>query len=319
LELPLLPSTAELPLSPPHDELVALAAALPPELLFGTSSWTYPGWHGLIYRRRYPETGRSVAMLAEYVRYPLFRTVGVDSSFYRPPAETMLRRYASVLPPRFPCVSKVWDRLTVQTVSEARDRRRPGEPNPDFLDADLFREAMYEPYRAHFGDHTGPFVFEFRATASGEGLPPARFIDRLDRFFERLPRDARYAVELRDPAYLIPAYFAVLRQHNVAHVFNSWTRMPSIGRQLDHADAITADFVVARILLPPGRTYEEARAALAPFNAIPAPDLTLRQDVLRLLRCAVDLRIPGYILVNNKAEGSAPLTIAALARAIVER
>jgi hypothetical protein len=36
--------------------------------------------------------------------------------------------------------------------------------------------------------------------------------------------------------------------------------------------------------------------------------------VVRLIEQAVRLRIPAYVLVNNRAEGSAPLTIAAIAR-----
>ena len=40
----------------------------------------------------------------------------------------------------------------------------------------------------------------------------------------------------------------------------------------------------------------------------------LRADVARLIRMAAELRIPAYVLVNNRAEGSAPHTIAAIAR-----
>ena len=42
------------------------------------------------------------------------------------------------------------------------------------------------------------------------------------------------------------AVFAVLREHNVAHVFNSWTRMPPIGEQLDIPGSLSAPFTVAR-------------------------------------------------------------------------
>ena len=73
-----------------------VVAQLPPSLYLGTSTWTYPGWTGLIYERPYPKTGATVRMLAEYARYPLFRTVGVDSFFYRPPTpERRLRARAA--------------------------------------------------------------------------------------------------------------------------------------------------------------------------------------------------------------------------------
>jgi hypothetical protein len=36
------------------EELDRLAALIPPEIRFGTSTWTYPGWSGLVYHRAYP-------------------------------------------------------------------------------------------------------------------------------------------------------------------------------------------------------------------------------------------------------------------------
>ncbi|MEO8140436.1 MAG: hypothetical protein ABI742_12360, partial [Gemmatimonadota bacterium] len=66
-------------------------------------------------------------------------------------------------------------------------------------------------------------------------------------------------------------------------------------------------------LLRPGRTYSDAVDAFAPYDRIQDRNPELRQDVAKLIRQAAALRIPAYILVNNRAEGSAPLTIAAIA------
>jgi hypothetical protein len=90
--------------------------------------------------------------------------------------------------------------------------------------------------------------------------------------------------------------------------------MPSIGAQLDLTGAITGTFIVARALLRPGRTYDEAVDAFAPYDRIQDPNPELRHDLLRLIEAAVQLRIPAYLLVNNRAEGSAPRTIAEVAR-----
>ncbi len=253
-------------------------------------------------------------MLEEYARFPLFRTVGIDSSFYAPPSETVLESYAERLPPGFPCVSKVWNQLTVQTFSRAQDKARGGKVNPDFLNPDLFLEAVYEPYRRHFADHGGPFVFEFQAVGRGTGMTPERFASGLDAFFSALPRDGLYAVEIRNEEFLTPMYFAVLREHGVAHVFNSWTRMPSIGDQLDLPGSVSGPFIVARALLQQGRTYDEAVDAFAPYDRIQDPSPPLRRDLLRLIEAAVRTRIPAYLLVNNRAEGSAPLTVAEVLR-----
>ncbi|MEZ4457071.1 MAG: DUF72 domain-containing protein [Gemmatimonadales bacterium] len=301
--------------APTADELRALGERLPAEVRFGTSTWTYPGWTGLVYSRAYPASGATARMLGEYATFPLFRTVGIDSSFYGPPKPTTLANWAKVLPDGFRCVSKVWDRLTVHTFTGPRDDGRSGEPNPDFLNAELFRSDVWDLYQTHFGGHTGPFVFEFQTIAPGTGMTADRFADRLDRFFGRLPPEGEYGVELRNPDFLTDAYFAVLREHGVAHVFNSWTRMPGIGEQLDRAGSVTGRFLVARALLRPGRSYQEAVDRFAPYDRIRERQPELRRDLLRLVHTAAGLRLPAYLLVNNRAEGSAPLTITSVARA----
>jgi hypothetical protein len=121
-------------------------------------------------------------------------------------------------------------------------------------------------------------------------------------------------VEIRNEEFLTPMYFAVLREHGVAHVFNSWTRMPSIGTQLDLPGAVSGPFLLARALLRPGRTYDEAVDAFAPYDRIQDPSPELRADLVRLIALAVETRIPAYLLVNNRAEGSSPLTVAEVLR-----
>ncbi|MSR02444.1 MAG: DUF72 domain-containing protein [Gemmatimonadetes bacterium] len=293
-------------LRPTAEELERLRAAIPPDVHFGTSTWTYPGWTGLVYSKPYPASGATAKMLAEYARFPLFSTVGIDSSFYGPPKASSLTNWGKALPAGFRCVSKVWDRLTVFASK--------GQRNPDFLNADLFRSDIWEPYQAHFADHTGPFVFEFPTISRSDRVTPDQFAGLLDQFLGRLPTEGQYGIEIRNEDFLSPAYFAVLREHGVAHVFNSWTRMPSIGEQLDHPDSITARFIVARALLKPGRTYADAVDQFQPYDRIQEPNAPLRGDLVRLVQTAAGLRLPAYVLVNNRAEGSAPLTIAAVAR-----
>src|SRR5438094_9916885 len=93
-------------LPPPPPGLVALGNRIPASIKFGTSTWTYDGWAGDVYHRAY-RGAQPARRLEEYARYPLFRTVGIDSAFYDPPTEEVLAVYARALPPGFPCVSKV--------------------------------------------------------------------------------------------------------------------------------------------------------------------------------------------------------------------
>ncbi len=291
---------------PTIQELQQLRAAIPAGVHFGTSTWTYPGWTGLVYSKPYPASGATARMLAEYAKFPLFSTVGIDSSFYGPPKPATLTNWGKALPAGFRCVSKVWDRLTAYSID--------GRRNPDFLNAELFQSEVWAPYQAAFIDHAGPFVFEFQSIHRNDGVTPDQFAGWLDQFLGRLPPLGQYGIEIRNEGFLCPAYFAVLREHDVAHVFNSWTRMPTIGEQLDHPDSITGPFLVARALLKPGRTYADAVDRFQPYDRIQEPNPGLREDLVRLARTAAGLRLPAYLLVNNRAEGSAPLTIAAIAR-----
>src|SRR5205823_7667221 len=125
----------------PPGALVELGRRVPSTVKFGTSTWTYDGWAGDVYHRSY-RGAQPARRLEEYVRYPLFRTVGIDSAYYDPPEEPLLAAYAQALPPGFPCVSKVWDRITA--------KRLEGERNPDFLNADLFKDAVLAPYQRAF-------------------------------------------------------------------------------------------------------------------------------------------------------------------------
>jgi uncharacterized protein YecE (DUF72 family) len=252
-------------------------------------------------------------MLGEYAQWPLFRTVGIDSFFYRPGSAKVLQEYAEQLPPGFPALSKVWERITAHTFSSPRDKARWGERNPDWLNVQLFINEVLGPMREHFADHLGPYLFEFQAIARKDNMSGADFAGHLDRFFGQLPRDTPYAVEIRNPEFLGDEYFAVLRHHGVGHVFNSWTRMPAIGEQLLMHDSITAPFVVARALLRPGRKYAEAVDAFAPYTHVQDENPSLRSDLAALAKAALELRIPAYLLVNNRAEGSAPMTIMAVA------
>jgi len=284
----------------PSAELTALARRLPANVRFGTSTWTYDGWTGDVYHRRYrgPQPAKR---LEEYVRYPLFRTVGIDSAFYEPPSDEVLRAYAKALPPGFPCVSKVWDQITVKQ-------------NPGFLNAALFKEAVLGPYAREFRDHAGCFVFEFQAMR-GKDLPdPLEWADQLDAFLAQLPADFRYAVELRNPELLTGLHGEVLKRHRVAHVFNSWTEMPTIGEQLEQPWAFPADFTIVRALLKPGRRYADAVKAFEPYDRIQEPQPELRRDLVEIIKEVLRRRIEAFILANNRAEGNAPGTIREVAR-----
>ena len=111
----------------------------------------------------------------------------------------------------------------------------------------------------------------------------------------------------------------MLRSHNVAHVFNNWTRMPSALEQLTLEGSDTADFMVARMLLKPGRRYEEAVTKFQPYKEIQEINEEARRAADEFLERAFRLTRRGYIYINNRLEGFAPGTIAAIIERLVAK
>ena len=93
--------------------------------------------------------------------------------------------------------------------------------------------------------------------------------------------------------------------------------MPSLRVQLARLGKLSSRVVVARLMLPPFMRYADKKAEYAPFDRLVAPQPDMRDDVLALLRAAEEADCSdAFILANNKAEGSAPLTVKALAERV---
>ncbi len=286
-------------------------------IFIGTSSWKYEGWLGQIYsRHRYTTRGRfsqkrfNEECLNEYAE--TFPIVCGDFSFYQFPAESYWRKLFTSAPSTLQFAFKAPEDVTVkQFPRHPRYGARAGDDNGSFLDAVLFQSAFLDllaPYRTR----VATVIFEF-GNFSRQCYPDVvAFLTHLNPFLAALPPGFRYAVEIRNPEFLSAEYFACLRTHRVAHVFNAWTRMPEIGVQMNLHQASTSDFTVARALLRHGRPYEEAVAKFAPYAHVQDPNPETRQALRLLIARARKRHEPSYIFVNNRLEGNAPETIEAI-------
>ena len=199
--------------------------------------------------------------------------------------------------------------------THARYGKRAGQQNEDFLNSTLFESsflASLEPYRAQ----VGVIIFEFGTFAKHDFATPVMFLARLEEFLEGLPRGWRYAVEIRNPDCLGSDYFSALARHNVAHVFNAWTRMPTLVEQIAISDSFTADFIVARALLKRGRTFEEAVKLFRPYERVLEPDNSTRDALRQIAERSLKKKQRTYVFVNNRLEGTAPQTITAVVGAM---
>ncbi|MBD3287617.1 DUF72 domain-containing protein [candidate division KSB1 bacterium] len=285
---------------------------------FGTSTWAYEGWKGIVYFKEYPKYRFKKDCLAEYAADDRFSTVGIDLFYYQPPTEPLLEHYASQLPADFKTCSKVWEEITIYRFPQKHHHHEMKEKlNPNFLNDKIFMNTILKPHRNVFMEHTGPFIFEFSYIKKND-MTVTEFANKLDQFFIKLPTDFQYSVEIRNKNFLVPEYFEVLRKHNVAHVFNQWSYMPPVGSQLK-LDSVTADFMVARMLTPSGMAYNETVKKFSPYDKIVEEQPAARQDMLKLIELSIKEKKYAYLLINNRLEGCAPLTIESMEKMAEER
>lgn len=300
--------------APAAQDLQALAAALPANLYLGTSSWSFPGWQGLVYDRAADRRTLARHGLAAYARHPLLNAVGLDRGFHAPLDEQVYRGYARQVPDGFRFVVKAPAACTTPAWRGASGHGRG--KNPRYLDPDHATRCFVEPCMAGLGRAAGPLVFQFPPQGRSIAGAPGTFAAALRRFLGALPPGPLYAVELRDAALLGEEYRSALAATGVQHCFGVHPRMPAVGRQAALLGSAAQTVTVVRWNLQAGLGYEQARERYSPFDRLLDPDPETRHAIARLCAGALRAGRAVYVSANNKAEGSAPLTLVALAREI---
>ncbi|MBL0927946.1 MAG: DUF72 domain-containing protein [Phycisphaerales bacterium] len=338
------PDPAAVEPQPPDPAVQSLAARLPRGIYLGTSSWTFPGWDGLLYRGTPTQSKLARAGLSAYAAHPLLRTVGLDRAFYQPLSRDEYRRLADQTPPGFRFLVKAHQAITRpdadasgRTFGDTARLRESGAPNPLFLDPAYAADAVIGPAVSGLATRLGPIVFQFppldlRPRGPFDG--PLALIDRLDAFLAKLPgRDdlaavgGFIAVEFRNrqlfegPA--ARAYASLLLTHGIAHGYAGHPALPLMAHQFhalaEHdAGPENGPGLCLRWLLHPTLGYEEARLRYQPFNRLIDEDPPARAEVAALARRVLAGGGDAWIIANNKAEGSAPLTLVRLAEALAD-
>lgn len=302
------------------DEVRELGQALPEDIYLGGSTWSFPGWRDLVYAGgggKLTEAKLAHEGLAAYAQHPLFRCVGVDRTYYAPLPAHDFAEYANQVPDSFRFVVKAHEACTVSRWPDwPRYGAVRGQVNPLFLDAAYAADQVVAPFVEGLGAKAGALLFQFSPQDVGV---PERFIAELRAFLCALPRGPVYGVEIRNRELLIPAYAEALAEARACHCHNVHPRMPDVLTQarLAGTDRPRTPITLVRWLLGPGLTYEEAGRLYAPFNKLVSPDEAARSALTQLARTALAAGRPFVCTVNNNGEGSAPLSIEALAKRIV--
>jgi uncharacterized protein YecE (DUF72 family) len=198
----------------------------PGTIHLGTSAFTADGWDGTFY----PAGLKPADYLGYYATQ--FGTVEVDSTFYRIPSASMVKRWHSVTPKGFIFAAKVPQIITHEKVlKEAADELKQFLGVMDLL-----------------GEKLGPLLFQFPYFNKKAFAKPEEFLARLIPFLDTLPKGYRFAVEIRNKNFLVPEYVEALRSRHIALALIDHPWMPFVSELFQKIDPITADFTYIRWL-----------------------------------------------------------------------
>jgi uncharacterized protein YecE (DUF72 family) len=324
----------------PAESIRSLAQQLPLNLRLGTSSWHFPGWRGLVWADDYPEAVLSKHGLHAYGQHPLLRTVSLDRSFYRPLTAGQYAAYAEQVARAhtdnggFRFIVKAPASVCDATIRD--ENGRASQPNPRFLNPEFAWKEALEPAARGLGECLGALVFQISPTPRIFEESPSipldllhsllSFLNDRENEWRPLAPHAFIAVEVRDAWWVQadhsgPAFARILKSHGAAYCLGVHAKMPSIEGQLPMLRALWPSPLVARWNLHSKHGkfgYQAAKDAYEPFDRLVDPDEETRAVLARVMAATAKAGKPVLVSINNKAEGSAPLSVLALAQAVVE-
>jgi uncharacterized protein YecE (DUF72 family) len=307
----------------PDPGLQALAHALPAHVRLGTSSWSYPGWKDIVWAGEPSEARLAKEGLSAYAAHPLLRSVCLDRNFYRPLTTAQYAACAAAVPEDFRFVVKA-PALVTDAVVRGEDGRGL-QPNPLFLDPGRAVEEFVRPALDGLGTRCGALVFQLSPLSPPWLAHPQRLLARLDALLAALPAlraqapDGVVALEVRNADLLTPALAEVLRRHGATYCLGLHAKLPPLAQQLPMLRALWPGPLVCRWNYHRRHGaygYEQAESAYAPYDRLADADPETRGALARVIQGTAQGGQPVFVTISNKAEGSAPLSVFALAEAL---
>jgi uncharacterized protein YecE (DUF72 family) len=232
-----------------------------------------------------------------------FDTVEIDSTWHYMPSPGTVDAWKKRTPPGFTFSAKV----------------------PRVISHDKYLEdceselSTFVSTMARLEEKLGPLVLQFPYVARGkdpkEYETGADFLARLRRFLPCLPREFRWAIEIRNSRWLRPELLDTLREREISLVFVDYYTMDPLYKIASRPGVLTAPFVYVRFL----GNHKEMDAAVKKAReegTRKADWESLIQDrtgQMRLwvppIRDLVAKDIPTYVYFNNHYAGYAPGSI----------
>ena len=151
-------------------------------------------------------------------------------------------------------------------------------------------------------DKLGPLLFQFGYFDRKAFVGVNDFLARLVPFLKKLPKDHKFAVEIRNKSWLVPQFIEALRERGVALALIDQSWMPRPTQWFEKFDPITADFTYVRFL----GDRKEIENQTKVWNKIIVDrqaELSEWADILG------KIKIPIYVYANNHYAGYSPATV----------
>lgn len=264
----------------------------------GTCSFSEDTWKGVFY----PENCQAREYLSHYAT--CFKTVEIDATYYAIPSRSTVAGWFSKTPDDFIIAAKF-----PRSIVHCGDGPAPrGDlvltPDATFAERDKFLSVI-----SGLGAKLGPLLIQFPYFNKRAFDSPEPFFDRLDTFLATLPREMRFAVEIRNRNWLRPEFPELLKKHNVALALVDQAWMPHGDEVAELFDPLTTDFSYIRLI--GDRKEVEAITDRWDKEVIDRTESLMRWAAL--IRKFVTRDINIYAYVNNHFAGHAPATARRLA------
>ena len=267
-----------------------------PRVRFGTSSFSSKDWVGPFYPLGTPPG----AFLTHYAQ--TFDTVEVDSTYYAVPSARVVDGWAAKTSEEFLLCAK-FPRDIVHGGKGARpDGRLILAKDAVYETRDRFLEVI-----SRVGPRLGPLLLQFPYFNRAAFPSAGPFLERLDDFLRDLPRDGfRYAVEIRNKAWLTKTYRDLLAKHDVALTLVDQGWMPHGDEVEKKIDPVTSEDVYVR-LLGDRKAIEEITTTWDREVVDHGPSLARWSSLLVRMMDRDVKRV--LVFVNNHYAGHGPATV----------
>ncbi len=273
---------------------------------FGTCSWKYESWKGIIY----PEAEK-FNYLQEYSKH--FNTVEIDQWFWSLftekkvvlPQSKIASEYKNSVPEDFLFTIKVPNSLTL-THFYRKNKSEELIKNPFFLSIDLYEKFIKSIEPLH--DQIACLIFQFEYL-NKDKMPSQNLFENLinDFISKSSIRNFPIGIEIRNPNYLNKKYFEVLEQLKIIPVMLEGYYMPSVVETCRKYLSQNPSRVIFRLHGPDRAGIEKISSEN--WNQIYIDRTKELEKLSVLFNDLLTRQVDLFINVNNHYEGSAPLTI----------